>query len=1249
MTLWLWLFVALFLFGGIGFFIYFFVFAEEEDEEEGEGLDGGDTLAVTGKEGGETLSETLATTTEEYRTARKSRMIALKESLEASIETRHGMESASQKDRMTMPWFMLVGSDGSGKTTLLANTGLPLPYGPAFEVDSRKKDAGRWWLYEDAVVLEAPAAAPGTTATGTTLAPEQTQAVNTSEGWNTLLHMLRSERPDSPLNGIIVTISVQDLIDSRRDPEKLADQAERVRTFLDRTRRVLGVRLPMHVLVTKCDALPGFRSLVANLPPERRSDIFGWANPNKIETPFNPDWVDFGIAAMKQSLEDLRDELLAAPDELYDSDGLFVFVSEFTELHEPLKEFVTKLVNEEERRPPLFFRGMYFCGDAIEPRVDDATAARSSGERSTVRITAEAALADTSGHHLVFLRTLFKDKIFREAGLARPVSRVHFSRDRRVVLAQAAAILFAVIGGLGLWTTLNGFSRGDVLRTGLVHDAEQLSSVLAGMAIDLDEVKRGMSGEDSIMDRRMRDAAVIELVAEMRNVEPIRKSAFIPASWFSPLPQDVRRSMVTGIESIVLPVTRERLQERVGRLLGSAGIETGEEGVYGDGDPRSLATYLRDVRALSRNVTRFNTLATTDSGTVEDLAALLEYVYAERPLGGDGALTSGDFVAALRQASAPGIDVTDQMTQSVIARSVGMVASVARFSSAQLRQRPAAEEATIRPDGDLAALRGLHTLVQLSDDSTGLVAAVEDSIILGMPLSRIVQDSMNAQLRAAAMIIGRDSIAPDDAERRLRSVITTLFGLPLMDSIAGHDIAADIEPGQRMRWDVGRLELALSLRGDFDQALLTVASAFQGRPLDRMRRAFQVQLRARALDAAASAQRFTPLGSDDPAVEVKGSLDNLDLASPRILRTAVMLDTLGLSVQGRRLTAAGARQAEQGLATAFRIFERGRYFEPNTKTVAAWLGIQPLSFAAMGVKDSIELTDKLLQHANGAWGMLGDVEKALRYLALPGMDSTRAPGLVAEWTAIVAALRGFEQADPNSTLMQLVRFVRDDMGVRDVESCRAALAPAAENTPTTDAFVLRRRHLRAAMAGRCLGGGASQAAASYDRLRALFASRLAGRFPFVDTAATASAPDVDPTAVREFYRQYDAFVATGAPTALRSDPRMETSAREALVFLDRIDSTRAFMAPLMDNDRRAPTFGLIVGDRARSWSYGEPLVVRSVVPDSADKTVQGGWAALRHASAPAGGYERIRFFHPDRKLELRLPVFPGAAPAIAAR
>src|SRR5687768_16089550 len=260
MPTWLpWLIIAFAVLSGVGLVWYLMAGGEEEDAEDA----GDDPLAITAAEGG--ITDRLAITTEELKTtARESRMLAIKESLQRSLDSREGRAQTSAKDRMHMPWFMLVGADGSGKKTILANTGLELPWGPPIEVDPLRKDAGKWWLFEQAVVLEAPPASPGTTAAASTLPPDQTVA-DASVGWSTLLHMLRRDRPDSPLNGIIVTISCADLLGARNDPEKMEEQADRIANFLTRTRNFLGVRLPIHVLVTKCDTLPGFRSFAESL------------------------------------------------------------------------------------------------------------------------------------------------------------------------------------------------------------------------------------------------------------------------------------------------------------------------------------------------------------------------------------------------------------------------------------------------------------------------------------------------------------------------------------------------------------------------------------------------------------------------------------------------------------------------------------------------------------------------------------------------------------------------------------------------------------------------------------------------------------------------------------------------------------------------------------------------------------------------------------------------------------------------
>lgn len=1283
-----WVVIGVAVFSGAALLWYLF-FGGEDDDADAQEPTGADAFSITSAERG--FEDTLATTADELKTtARESRIIALKQSLERSLDSREARAPTSAKDRLSMPWFMLVGADGSGKKTILGNTGLPLPWGPPLEVDSHRKDAGKWWLFEDAVVLEAPPAAPGPSAAAATLPPDQTVA-DTSVGWNTLLHMLRRDRPDSPLNGIIITVSCLELLNARNNPERLEEQADRINNFLTRTRNFLGVRLPLHVLVTKCDTLPGFRGFAAALPPNRRHDIFGWANPNDPEKPFDPGWIDTGFARLLAQLSDLRDEALAAPEIIEDSTGVFVFDNEFADLQDSLKAFIARIIPVGERRPSLFFRGFYFTGDTLEsaaPRDSDATIEQhaNAGARTSTELAAEP-------HELVFLRELFATKIFREAGLARPMSRLRLSRDRRVVFLQAASLLIALVGGAGLWTAINGWRReGQVYRAGLRADAATLTRVLAGVAIDLDEVRFG-NGPASPMDRRARDAAVIELVAQLRDVptQSVR-SPFIPTSWFSSLPGDIEQSMLTGVESIVLPVTRQRLEERVSRLLGAAapgatGIADGTVTQSGEDaepfDPRAVSAYLQDVRVLSSNIERYNSLADSASGNVAELSALLDYLFGEQ-ITADSALATTEFGDALKRAAAPRIAITPGMSATVVNRAVAMISSVGEDAARQLAAAPtAAAERAIRPADDLRALNGLTALVKLMDPKAGLVATVSDSAILGARLARAVEDSIAARFRRAAWRIVGDTIAPDSAAARLRAAIERLSQYRLMERAEGglrRRISSEIHPNQRLRWDVGRLELALALPAEYLQAVVTISEALPGRNPDRLHRALGVQLRERSLDVAASAQRFTPLGpKPDLLMEVRTSGMNLEAAAPRLARLSESLDTLQAGREGRLLIAAAARQAEQAIAMAQRIFDSWS-FAPQTARVATWQGVQPLSFAALGVTtDTLEQVSKLLQFTTDLRALTTSVAPAIRYLRSVGAgDSSRVPALLPRWEAITIASQKEARGDASSTLGMLMYYVRETMSMRDLASCTAKASEPDSTRPSSDVFVVKRRQFRAAMVSRCGTGGASDALANYQRLRALFQSRLAGRYPFADsTHAARAGAEAEPAAVRAFFRQFDAFRVVD-DIALRSHPTLSQTARSAIAFIDQLAAVRAFVAPFVDSGsvRAVPAYSLTaaatitpdtlpnylldldIGGRLatvdesaleHSWRAGEPVkVVLSPLDTSSARTLYsagGSWAAIRLLQAAPKGMT-VRVYDPDTKLELSLPVFPAVAPEI---
>src|SRR5690348_16697967 len=108
--LWLWIIIGVGFLGTGGYLVFYLLSDEEEEDDASAGYDGGSTMLDGGR--ADTLGETLLSTADESRGARKSRMLALKDSLERSLEGREG-EGAETQDRMSMPWFLLLGASGS--------------------------------------------------------------------------------------------------------------------------------------------------------------------------------------------------------------------------------------------------------------------------------------------------------------------------------------------------------------------------------------------------------------------------------------------------------------------------------------------------------------------------------------------------------------------------------------------------------------------------------------------------------------------------------------------------------------------------------------------------------------------------------------------------------------------------------------------------------------------------------------------------------------------------------------------------------------------------------------------------------------------------------------------------------------------------------------------------------------------------------------------------------------------------------
>jgi hypothetical protein len=364
--------------------------------------------------------------------AARGRLEDLRRNFAKGIEK---FESAG-KDFYGLPWYVIVGEPGSGKTEAIRHSQAGFPPGLQDEFQGVGGTINmNWWFTNYAVILD----------TAGRLIFEEVEPGATSE-WREFLALLRKHRYNCPVNGLLLTIPVESLIQD--SAEEMERKAGKIARQLEVIQRELDVRFPVFVLVTKSDLIHGFREYFESLDdPKAQQQMLGWSNPAPLDAPFRPELLEEQLRTIAQRLRRRRLGLLLDPipvesgsrraDEV---DGLYDYPQSLGALAPRLRRYLEIIfVAGEWTSRPLFLRGIYFTSSMREGSALDEELAQVMG-LPVDRLPAGRAW---EREHSYFLRDLFLDKVFREDGLVTRASNT----DR--LLLYRKLLLFGT-GVLGL-------------------------------------------------------------------------------------------------------------------------------------------------------------------------------------------------------------------------------------------------------------------------------------------------------------------------------------------------------------------------------------------------------------------------------------------------------------------------------------------------------------------------------------------------------------------------------------------------------------------------------------------------------------------------------------------------------------------------------------------------------------------------------------------------------------------------------
>ncbi len=372
---------------------------------------------------------------------RESDETVLKDKMKDALAT---LKSAggSRKDYLyDLPWYVLIGPPGSGKTTALINSDLKFPLlrgaSPAAIAGVGGTRYCDWWFTEQAVLID----------TAGRYTTQDSDAALDKESWFSFLALLKKNRPRQPINGVIVAISLEDLM--TLSPADLAAHSAAIRARLLELHERLKVDFPVYALFTKADLVAGFTEYFAFLNEQGRQQVWGatFQTADKSRNMVGEVGGEYDALLERlteETLDRLQDEPVPNTRVL-----LFGFPAQMARLKQSVGNFLTQIFEPTRYHANATLRGFYFTsGTQQGTPIDQLIGAlvKSFGAE-------EVPASSYSGHgKSYFLHDLILKVIVGEAAW---VSTDRAAVRRMMIVKAAAFTLIGLIsaGLLAAWFT----------------------------------------------------------------------------------------------------------------------------------------------------------------------------------------------------------------------------------------------------------------------------------------------------------------------------------------------------------------------------------------------------------------------------------------------------------------------------------------------------------------------------------------------------------------------------------------------------------------------------------------------------------------------------------------------------------------------------------------------------------------------------------------------------------------------------
>lgn len=366
--------------------------------------------------------------------------------LRAGIEVErsgHAWPWRRRRQVYELPWYVFIGAPGAGKTTALLHSGLRFPLAERLGAAPVAGIGGTrqcdWWFTDRAVFID----------TAGRYTTQDSHHASDAHEWKTFLQLLCRYRPVQPINGVIVTVSVPDLIHGGAELEQ---QAEAVEQRLLELRAELGLSFPVYLLVTKVDLLAGFVEYFGDFDAAQRERIWGTTFDYSQQQGALPGDLAARLAELPRGIGDASVQRLQEEAQAQRRALIYQFPAQLDAVLPALEGFVRRAFRRTAEAPRQALRGIYLTSGTQEGNPIDRVLGQLSRHYG-ITMRAARPRPDGGSGKAYFLSTLLQQLVIAEAPLAG--TNLKRRQRRRWIAAGAGSVLSVVVllACVGWWVS----------------------------------------------------------------------------------------------------------------------------------------------------------------------------------------------------------------------------------------------------------------------------------------------------------------------------------------------------------------------------------------------------------------------------------------------------------------------------------------------------------------------------------------------------------------------------------------------------------------------------------------------------------------------------------------------------------------------------------------------------------------------------------------------------------------------------